>query len=377
MTLRAVSLHAHHAPADAREAFERRASVTAPANSVLIATCHRVELYGARDALEAAIGAELPRGAAVHDGEAAVRHLARLAVGLESAVVAEDQVLHQLRRSVQRARAQGPLPPSLDRALDLALRAGRRARTWLPRRHGLAELALNRLAARADWSRPVLIVGAGEMGSRAGRAAAARGAPVAVCSRTPERAAALAAVVAGRTLAFDPGAAELARYDGIVVALSGHWPLAPASRAAIRDAGGWVIDLSAPGALDSALAAELGDRLTTIDDLAEPRSPGLSPRMLARLEELVEATVAEHARWLRHDAERQLARALAERASEAKEDELVALWRRVPNLDAAQRAEVEQMARRLAARLLREPLEQLDNDRDGRHANAARTLFRL
>lgn len=375
--LRAISLHARAVPADARERFERLANESAPVGCVVLGTCHRVELYGTCDALAALIAEQVPAGAAIHEGEAAVRHLVRLAVGLESAVVAEDQVLHQLRRAVQRARAVGPLPQGLDRAIDLALRAGRRARTWLPRRSGLAELALARLGDRADWQAPVLVVGAGEMGRRAARAIAVRGAPLAVCSRTPERAEVLAGEVSGRALPFDPGPAELSRYGGVIVALSGSWPLGSASRKAISQRASWVTDLSAPGALDPALAAELGDRLTTIDDLAERRSTDLSPRLIAQLDGLVEQTVAEHARWVRHDAERQLAQALAERARTAKNDELGALWRRVPDLDEAQRAEVEQMAVRLAERLLREPLEQLDNDHDGRYATAVRSLFRL
>lgn len=376
--LRAVSLHAREVAAGERERFERRAEAGLATGSVLVATCHRVELYGEGEALAGLIGGELPAGTAIHEADAAVRHLVRLSVGLDSAVVAEDQVLHQLRRAVQRARDRGPLPPALDRAVDAALRAGRRARTWLPRRTGLAEMALARLGDDADWTMPVLVVGAGEMGRRAARAVAGRHAPIAVTSRTPERAAVLAAEVGSAdALPFDPGPAALERFGGVVVALSGRWSLSPASRDALAASDAWLIDLSAPSAIDAELAARLSSRLMTIDDLAEPRAPDLSPRLLARLEQLVEQTVANHQRWLEHETERELARALADRAREAQSAELVALWQRMPNLEPGQRAEVERMAQRLAERLLRDPLEQLDRDADGRHAQAARSLFRL
>jgi glutamyl-tRNA reductase len=375
MSVRAVCLHAHTVSAELRHEFERRVTERAPAGCVLVATCHRVELYSSDATVAPSI--DVPPGATVLEGDAAVRHLARVATGLESAVVAEDQVLHQLRRAVQSARAAGPLPAELDRAFDLALRAGRRARTWLPRRPGLAEVALDQLGERADWNATVLIVGAGEMGRRAARAVGARGAPVAIASRTPERAQVLARQAGARALPFDPGAAELARHSGIVVALGGEWPLSEASRAAIETSAAWVIDLSAPCALDAALRAALGSRLTTIDELAQPTAVELSARLLARLDELVSGVVAEHARWVAHDAERELAHVLSDRARAAQNAELVALWRRVPDLDEAQRAEVAQMANRLAERLLREPLEQLDGDHDGRYASAARSLFRL
>jgi glutamyl-tRNA reductase len=377
VALGALSLHARSASAAARAEFERGIAATAGPGCVLLATCHRVELYGASDALEAVVGGTMPAGVTIHRGEAAVTHLVRLAVGLDSAVVAEDQVLHQLRRAVQRARSTGSLPPALDRALDLALRAGRVARTWMPRRQGLAELALARVAQHADTALPVLVVGAGEMGRRLARALASRGSEIAVTSRTPERAALLAAEVAGRAVPFDPGASALTTFGGVAIALSGRWPLSEASRAVLAAQPGWVIDLSSPPALDASLVAALGERLLTIDDLAEARPGDLSPRLMAQLDRLVDDAVAEHTRWQRHDAERQLARALADRAQAAQHAELVALWRRVPDLDDAARAEVEQMARRLADRLLREPLEQLNADEDGRHAGAARSLFRL
>jgi glutamyl-tRNA reductase len=373
--LHAISLHARNVPSAARQEFAQR---LAPARAqVSVVTCHRVELYAAEvtpDFADAA--AAMPPGAQLLHGEAALRHLVRLAVGLESAVLAEDQVLHQLRRAARAARTSQPLPAALDRALDAALRAGRRARTWMPHAGGLAELALRRLGPRLDSAAPVIVVGAGEMGRRAARALAVRGTPLAVTSRTPERAALLARELRARVLAFDPGAAELRAAGGIVIALAGAWPVARASWAALLASDAWIVDLSSPPALPYDAAAALRPRLTTIDDLAEPTPAELSARLVERLEELVEATVAEHIEWAeRH--ERNVARALAERVEGVRAAELDALWQRVPELDPGQRAEVERMTRRLAQRLLREPLEQIGRDRVGDDERAARALFRL
>jgi glutamyl-tRNA reductase len=371
----AISAQARHVPAHERERFAQVAGALAQ-QTVVLTTCHRVELYGEQRELAAMPTEALPIGARFLDGDQAVRHIVRLAVGLESAVVAEDQVLHQLRRAVQSARSRSPLPTSLDRAVDAALRAGRLARTWLPRRRDLAELALSRLGERAVWQSPVLIVGAGDMGRRAARAVAARGLPLSVTSRTPERAAVLAAEVGARTLPFDPGAIELRRFSGVVVALAGPWVLSAASSAALEETS-WVIDLSAPTALQRHTVERLAERLTTIDDLAQRSEPDLSPRLLRRLETLVDETVAQHRHWLEHEAQRRLAQALADRAHDAQTTELMSLWQRVPGFEPAQRAEIERMARRLAERLIREPLEQLDRDREGDHAQAAKSLFRL
>ncbi|CAN5609274.1 glutamyl-tRNA reductase [soil metagenome] len=376
--LTALVLHATAVPAAARTDFAARASSLLPAGGALVQTCHRLEAYSSGDGAAQLLN-HAPAGTTTYWGREAARHLVRLAVGLESAVVAEDQVLHQLRRAASDARARGPLAPQLDRLFDIALRSGRRARTWLPpSSRGLAELALRQVLGPDERpAGPVLVVGAGEMGSRAARALKRRQAALLVTSRTPERAAAVATELGAATAAWDPGAQMLAGLEGVVVALNGRWIIGPRSADALADGGGWVIDLSAPSALDPALVGRLGGRLTTIDDLASQSAPGLSHRLLSRLERLVDESIDEWLSWTERAAQRNLAWALAERANEAQAVELGALWRRMPELHRDQRAEVERMARHLSERLLRDPLEQLAADGDAERVRAARELFRL
>jgi glutamyl-tRNA reductase len=348
-----------------------------PPGSLLLETCHRVEAYSVGASPCPGTSAMAPGGGRCLSGIDVVRHVVRLAVGLESTVIAEDQILHQLRRMLAGARAQGSVEAPLDRLVDVALRGGRRARTWLPpSSRGLAELALRRVAGAHALDRPVLVVGAGEMGRRAVGALRRRGATVMVTSRTPERALAVASDQGASVVPFDPGAATLRSVAGVFVALAGDWTLSEPSRQALIEAG-WIVDLSAPPAVDSDILAGFAGRALTIDDLAGQGESELSDRLRARLHALVEDCVAEYARWSALQPQRELALALAERASEAQATELSALWRRMPELDPVQRQQVERMARHLAERLLREPLEQLAGDSDGDRARAARELFRL
>ena len=85
----------------------------------------------------------------------------------------------------------------------------------------------------------------------------------------------------------------------------------------------------------------------------------------------------EYLDWASRDGHRDAAREVTERAERIRGGELEELWRRVPALPDEQRAQIEQMTARLAARLMREPLERLGRDTDGESERAARELFGL
>jgi glutamyl-tRNA reductase len=164
-----------------------------------------------------------------------------------------------------------------------------------------------------------------------------------------------------------------------VVALRGPWALEPETIEALAEGTALVVDLSVPAAVPEHLAVSLGSRLTTADDLAqdEARAQPASRRTLAQLDALVDQTTEEFLAWLKGRERRAAASALVERADAEREAELAELWRRLPDLDPEARATIEGMSRHLAERLLREPLERLGADADGRHERAVRELWAL
>jgi glutamyl-tRNA reductase len=373
--LYAVVAHARDVSVSDRGRLGQRLRQMRPSGSVLIETCHRVELYAAgEDARH--IAGELPPGAELLLEQAVVEHAVSLAVGLRSAIVAEDQVLHQIREGLDAARERGPVPVELNRLFDVALRAGRRARSWFPsRRPSLPDLALD-LVDEPLAGRQVLIVGAGQMGRLAAMAALARGADVSLASRTPEHAGVLSAQLRVAVAQIDPGAAA-AGLAGIIVALRGPWLISERTSAILSDSDAWIVDLSAPPAVPAALRASPGRRFLSIDDLARQPQALREDGLVARLEALADRTVQEFVAWQAQDATRGIARGIAEHAEELRSAELAELWRRLPSLPQQERHEIEQMTRHFAERLLREPMARLGRDRDGRHEQAARELFGL
>ena len=384
-TVAAVVAHARAVPAADRERFALALRNGLGDHGLIVQTCHRVEGYAAgADDLARLATVPIPLGASQVRGEAAIRHAVTVAVGRDSVVVGEDQVLHQVRSAVDAARSAGGLDPILERLFGAAMRAGRLARSW---RAGpvpsLATVAWAEIAARSGplERRRVLVVGAGQMGRLAARAAAQLEADVTVANRSAAAAAALARDAGGRSAPLDPGPA-VADFAGIVIALSGPWSIGRETTDALATGHLPVVDLSVPSALDEELRGRLGRRLITADDLARADSlaagaKGLDARTARRLDALIDRTTSGFVDWLDGRARRTVAAALADRAATARETELAALWRQLPALDPEAREAIDAMTKHLADRLLREPLDRLGKDVDGAAERAVREAFAL
>jgi glutamyl-tRNA reductase len=188
MTLLALGINHQTAPVSLRErvAFADDALATALGSLkalstvhevALLSTCNRTELYAVADDEGRALGEWLGR----HDDGAddlhgylywhydanAVRHLFRVATGLDSLVLGEPQILGQVKHAWAAARAAGSLGGQLDRLFQQAFVTAKRART--DTRIGANPVSIASAAVRlaqGSFARPedssVLLVGAGE-----------------------------------------------------------------------------------------------------------------------------------------------------------------------------------------------------------------------
>ena len=275
-------------PADERDAIAAQMRESAVAGHVLLSTCHRVELYG--------FGAapRLPDDLPLRTGEAAVVHLLRVAAGLESALVGEDEVLHQVRDAFREAAANGRLDGRLHRLFETAVATGRSARAGRAAfGAGLAGRAIRWLHVQTPLrGRPVLVAGAGHMGSALAHAARKEGALVTIASRSPDRARRLATIYDGTGVSLAEGADLVLRSAGVAVALSGPWrelgalvePLPP------------IADISAPSAVPAALRVRLNGDFLGVDDLFTAGTP--PPGYVDATEQIVSAKAVEFLGWL-------------------------------------------------------------------------------
>ncbi|MDQ5840035.1 MAG: hypothetical protein M3537_02540, partial [Chloroflexota bacterium] len=340
--------------------------------------CHRVELYVAMAAFGDRELPQLPAQGLRLEDAAAARHLISVACGLQSAVLGEDQVLHQVRQTYASRRAAGQVDPVLDRLFQVALNAGRRAHGWFAgSRRSLGDAALDEIERSAGTlvDQPILIVGAGSMGRLTAQAAIRRGARVILTNRTAERAVALARDVKGQAVAYADG--TLPPVVGAVVALSGSWPTHPIDAALLVASGAPVVDLSSPPAVQADLQAQLGDRFVSIDDLAWGPQTELPGGLRGRLEKLVTESGGEYCRWLRARDSAPAIQAITEAAEARRRSELAWLVRRLPDLSESERELIEHMSHRLVAGILHAPRSALRLDESGDLGRAAWELFGL
>lgn len=250
---------------------------------VLLATCHRVELYG--------LGAIPTDHVPQLQSTSAVAHLLRVAAGIESAVTGEDEVLHQVRQGLADARADRLIDGSLIRLFETAIATGRRVRTG--RRSeapSLADRAVEWLSGRVPLGgEPVLVVGAGRMGALLARALNRRQAQVTIASRTRTRAERLARERKASAADLAEAVGLAPQMSAIAVALAGPW----AAAAGLPP----TADLSSPPAVAARERLRLGADFLAIDDLYD-RSQSGPQAYVEAAQSVVELKTADYMRWL-------------------------------------------------------------------------------
>ncbi|MHB8611933.1 MAG: NAD(P)-binding domain-containing protein [Candidatus Dormibacteraceae bacterium] len=287
-----VTVQAGNSSADERSRFERAIERHVAGHEwIVLSTCHRVEVYGF-GAMPDVVTHPCCR---IETGGAAVQHLVRVAAGLESTIVGEDEILHQVRDALKQARSSRLLDGRLQRLFETAIAAGRRARAGRTAPGGnLAQKAMAWLEQRATLQgRTVLVVGAGRMGSSLAHAARSAGADLTIASRDAGKADRLARAYGGRGIDL-VAAAELApRSAAVAVALAGPWHEFQPALGQLPP----IADISAPAAIPTDLRTRLSGDFLCIDDLYT-RSDPVPGGYVSEAVRVVATKTDEYMRWL-------------------------------------------------------------------------------
>ena len=204
---------------------------------VLLSTCNRVEVYAAwrRPALvsPSLLGSlchelhDFRSYAYVHDGLNAVRHLFRVAAGMDSMVLGETEIVGQVKQAYETARAARLTGGTLNRVFQSAFKVVKEIRTRTGIGHGATSIggAAVELAAKFFGhdlsSQSVMILGAGQIGEACVRHLAKRGVrSILVANRSFDRARQLATQFGGMAVRFDDRHAAMVGADIVVASTS-------------------------------------------------------------------------------------------------------------------------------------------------------------
>jgi glutamyl-tRNA reductase len=341
---------------------------------VLLETCHRVELVSVDPPHD-----PTPPGVHVVAGRAAVQRVFEVVAGFDSAVVAEEEILGQVRGAFDRALTTHTSGPVLNELLRRALRFGRRVRSHAKpgTDRSLIDPALAWLSARLPARGRVVVVGAGVMGGMAATRTALSDHPVTVVSASAERGGQLLAELRGHDHALVVGAldGDVVRVaDGMVIAVRGKRDVLRGDLLNGRTLP--VVDLSSPSVVSAGARRALGENLLDLDRLGRitpVRSP-LSEATLRRLGVELQAEVDAFVAWLGRRGNADAVATLRAQAAELRRRHLSRLRQRA-GLDDGQLAQVESATTALLNELLHGPTVQLRQG--GADAATVRRLFEL
>lgn len=380
---------------------------------VILSTCNRTELYAAPDNADAPPAAlswpllhllaaisDLPLPALrphIYDntGLAAVRHLCRVAAGLDSMVVGESEVLGQVAAAFRTAAGEGAAGPVLEAAFHAAIRAGRRARTetGIGRRPASISSEAIRLLTEVagDPERlSVLIVGTGKMGRLAGQALRASGVrELSVVSRTAAHAEAVAGEWGATALGWHDLAGAVRAADAILCSTGA--PHAVVTRELVERAIGpggdgrprVFVDIAVPRDVEPAVAELSGVRVFDLDALQQRLKGNVDQRRqeIPAVERIVTEEVHRFAAWRQGMTVRPLLTQMHARGESIRRREVDRLLRRVGQLPPELTAELEAFSQSLVTKLLHEPTRRLrepqDPERSQTYFDITRELFGL
>lgn len=390
-------------PAALPEALRTLTAQPGVVEAALLSTCNRTEVYCQIDAGAEHLPArwlaefgqlrldQLEAYLYRHKDGAAVRHLFRVATGLDSMVLGEPQILGQVKEAWQAARGQGAIKTPLDRLFQQTFAVAKRARTDThigahPVSIAFAAVRLAQRVFSALDQATVLLIGAGDTVELAARHLADHKVKrLLVANRTLEHAQTLASRFGGMALPLDDLGRHLADADIVLSATASRDPILGRDMVAAalrqrRRRPMFLLDLAVPRDIEPTTATLEDVFLYTVDDLEQVIDESRRSRREAaeQAEAIIELQVEHYLAWWRASDDRDTLKRLRQ-DGEATRDAVLARASALLAQGKTPQQALEYLAHTLTNKLLHAPsagLRQaaLQGDRDVLHA-AAR-LFR-
>lgn len=397
MLIAVVGLNHRTAPVEVREklsfsgnslkgALIRLKSYPVIEGCAILSTCNRTEIYAATLEMDEGLNAiwdflsrwsgvsisEIKNFTYCHTLYDTIRHIFRVAAGLDSMILGETQILGQVKEAYHQAVEYEASNRVLNTLFQQAITVGKRVRTEtgidqnaVSISYAAVELVRQHLGILAD--RLVLIVGAGKMSELTAKHLVASGVSgVIVSNRSFDRAQSLAEQFDGRAVKFN----ELYKYlevADIVISCTAasHCVIRAREMSRVmekrRGKKIFMIDIAVPRDIETDVGNLAGVTLYDIDDLKNVVDHNLAERRQAALkaEEIIEEELDEFMKWLGTQFVVPTVAALKNWGEEIKQKELRRALNRLGELSEHDRKVICSLANSIVNQILHVPVAQL------------------
>jgi len=290
--------------------------------AAILSTCNRTEIYCDTDDPDRIIPwlaheHQLSQDAItpyfyMHKGDNGVRHVLRVASGLDSMMVGEPQILGQMKQAYQQACHVGTVQHSLRHVFPYVFSASKRIRNQSGIGNNPVSIAyaavqlVNQLFSDVA-SLNVFIIGSGETSSLVAKYLQQQGVKrFMIASRTRENANQLAETLVGEALSIGDIPHYLSQADVVISATA--CPLPFISKSLVKhalsqrnNAAMFFLDLAVPRDIEADVGELDGAHLYNLDDLQIMIEKGMNERRTAaqHAEQLIEGELDNYIRWHR------------------------------------------------------------------------------
>lgn len=378
-------------PEQLAEALRQLCRVVGSREAAILSTCNRSELYLEMENVQPRVVLEwlaqfhevpvedLHACAYVHQDDQAIRHMMRVACGLDSLVLGEPQILGQIKTAYAVAREAGTLGPLLGRLFQATFSTAKTVRTDTaigenPVSVAFAAVSLARQIFTDLSHSQALLVGAGETITLVARHLHEQGVKnIVVANRTLERAQLLADEFSGQAIVLSDIPDALVHSDIVISSTASQLPIL--GKGAVERALKlrkhkpiFMVDIAVPRDIEPQVG-ELDDvYLYSVDDLHEVVTENLKSRQGAAkaAEELVVQGTTDFMQRLRELEAVDVLRAYRQQGERLRDEELARAQRALANGTSPEDA-LAALARGLTNKLLHAPSVQLKRlSADGR-----------
>lgn len=328
----------------------------------------------------------------IHPDQEAVRHVLRVACGLDSMVLGEPQILGQLKDAYSIASKAGTLGIFLNRLFQYSFSVAKRIRTntaigGSPVSVAFAAVSLAKQIFSDMTGRTALLIGAGDTIELTARHLKESGIEnMIVANRTIERAGLLAKEFNAKAIALSEMPEHLAEADIVISSTASQLPILGKGTVerAIKQRKHrpiLMVDIAVPRDIEPEVGAMQDVYLYSVDDLKEIIDEGMKSRQEAakQAEEIIDTEVQHFMNWLQSLEAVSLVRSYRENAEDICQEMLDKAKRRLANGDNTEEV-MEELANQLTNKLVHQPSVQMKQaSYEGRHdlLEAARILLNL